>query len=88
MSGSHLIKNWNSTQMAVTLSDAEAELCGIVKCTTESLGIQSVGRDFGLSMALSIPTRQQQSESVRELVLGGSEISLSGNYGSKKVCDE
>ena len=84
MSGSQLIKHWNSTQKAVTLSPAEAELCGIVKCTTESLGIQSVGRDLGLSMALSIPTRQQQSESVREQVLGGSEISLSRNYGSKK----
>ena len=42
--------------MTVTLSSAAAELCGIVKGTTEALGIQSVGRDFGLSMSLSIHT--------------------------------
>ena len=40
----------------MTLSSAEAELCGIVKGTTEALGIQSVGRDLGLSMTLSIHT--------------------------------
>ena len=34
-------------------------------------------------------TQQQPSESVRVLVvLGGSDTLLSGNYGSKKVCDE
>ena len=56
MRGSHLIKHWSSTQKAVTLSSAEAELCGIVKGTTEALGIQSVGRDLGLSMTLNIHT--------------------------------
>ena len=54
--GQHLIKHWSSTQKAVTLSSAEAELCGIVKGTTEALGIQSVGRDLGLEMALSMHT--------------------------------
>ena len=39
---------------AVMLSSAEAELCGIVKGTTEALGIQSVVRDPGLSMTLSV----------------------------------
>ena len=56
MRGSHLIKHWSSTQKAVTLSSAEAELCGIVKGTTEALWIQSVGRDLVLSMTLSIHT--------------------------------
>ena len=56
MRGSHLIKHWSSTQKVVTLSSAEAELSGIVKSTTEALGIQSVGRDVGLSMTLSILT--------------------------------
>ena len=42
-------------EKAVTLS-SEAELCGVVKGTTEAIGIQSDGRDFGLSMTLSIHT--------------------------------
>ena len=54
MRGSHLIKHWSSTHKAVTLSSAEDELCGIVKGTTEALGIQSVARDLGLSTTLSI----------------------------------
>ena len=48
--GTHLIKHWSSTQRAVTLSSAEAELYGLVKGTTEALGIQSWGLDFGLCM--------------------------------------
>ena len=55
-SGLHLIRHWSSTQKAVTLSSAEAELCGIFKGTTDALGIQSVGRDLGLSMILSMHT--------------------------------
>ena len=52
--GLHLIKHWRSTQKAVALSSAEAELCGIVRGTTEALGIQSVGQHLGLSMPLSV----------------------------------
>jgi hypothetical protein len=48
--GIHLIKHWSSTQRAVTLSSAEAGLYGLVKGTTEALGIQSWGLDFGLCM--------------------------------------
>jgi hypothetical protein len=56
MRGAHLIKHWSSTQKAVTLSSGEAELCGIVKGTAEALGIQSLGRDLGLEMSVSIHT--------------------------------
>ena len=45
--GGHLIKHWSTTQKAVTLSSAEAELAGIVKGTGEGLGLQSLARDFG-----------------------------------------
>ena len=48
--GAHLIKHWSSTQKAVTLSSAEAELYGLVKGTTEALGIQAWGRDLGLEI--------------------------------------
>ena len=50
--GAHLIKHWSSTQRAVTLSSAEAELYDLFKGTTEALGIQSWGRDLGLEMAV------------------------------------
>ena len=50
--GAHLIKHWSCTQRAVTLSSAEAELYGLVKATTEALGIQAWGRDLGLEMAV------------------------------------
>jgi hypothetical protein len=54
--GAHLIKHWSTTQKAVTLSSGEAELCGIVKGTAEALGIQSLGRDLGIEMKISIHT--------------------------------
>ena len=54
--GSHLVKHWSSTQKAVTLSSAEAELCGIVKGCTEALGIQSLGRDLGVSAKVRVHT--------------------------------
>jgi hypothetical protein len=56
MRGAHLIKHWSVTQKAVTLSSGEAELCGIVKGTAEALGIQSLGRDLGVEMEVSIHT--------------------------------
>ena len=48
--GTHLVKQWSCTQRAVTLSSADAELYGLVTGTTEALGIQSWGLDFGLCM--------------------------------------
>jgi hypothetical protein len=56
MRGAHLIKHWSVTQKAVTLSSGEAELCGIVKGTAEALGIQSLGRDLGVEMEVSVLT--------------------------------
>ena len=47
MMGLHLINNWRSTH---------AELSGIVLGTTEVFGIQSDGRDLGLSKTLSMQT--------------------------------
>ena len=42
--GQHLIKHWSSTQATVTLSSAEAELNGIRKGASISLGLQSVAK--------------------------------------------
>jgi hypothetical protein len=56
MRGTHLIKHWSSTQKSVTLSSGEAELNGIVKGAAEALGLQSLGRDLGISLELSLHT--------------------------------
>ena len=56
MIGSCLIKHWASTQKAVTLSSGEAELGGVVRGTCEGLGLASLGRDLGISLALDVFT--------------------------------
>jgi hypothetical protein len=66
--GSHYIKSWSRTQSLVALSSAEAELYGIVKCSSEVLGfksiIQDMDRQFGAilysvaSAALGVIQRQ------------------------------
>jgi hypothetical protein len=47
MRGSHLIKQWSSTQATVALSSAEAELISIVKGAAEGMGVRSLLRDLG-----------------------------------------
>ena len=54
--GQHLLKHWSSTQGTVTLSSAEAELTGICKGTSTSLGLISVASDLGFSWTLQIQT--------------------------------
>ncbi len=48
MYGTHLIRSWCKTQAIVALSSAEAELYGIVKASSETLGICSMMRDIGI----------------------------------------
>ena len=47
--GSHYIKSWSKTQSLVALSSAEAELYGIVKTSSELLGLRSIVQDLGKS---------------------------------------
>ena len=76
--GLHLIKQWSSTQEAVTLSSAEAEApCGIVKGKTEAFGIQSVVRKIGRMKKRACVLRSCR----RDLQVGI-------RRGSKKVCGE
>ena len=48
--GSHLIKTWCKTQAVLALSSAEAELYGIVRTSTETLGLISMYKDIGESI--------------------------------------
>ena len=49
-----MIKHWSQTQATVTLSSAEAELNGICKGASISLGLQSVAADLGLHWTLAL----------------------------------
>ena len=54
MLGSHLIKAWSHAQTIVAMSSAEAELTGIAKGATISLGLQSLCADLGLACRIQI----------------------------------
>ena len=56
MRGSHLIKHWSLTQGTVTLSSAEAELGGITRGASTSLGLVSIAADLGLTWSLELKT--------------------------------
>ena len=50
VAGSHLIKMWCKTQAVVALSSAEAELCGLVRVSSETVGLISMYKDLGTHM--------------------------------------
>ena len=56
MRGCHLVKHWSLTQSTVTLSSAEAELSGIAKGASISLGLISIAADLGFKWSLSLHT--------------------------------
>ena len=54
MHGKHLVKHYSRTQKVVTLSSAEAELGGVVQGASEGLGTQSIARDLGITVTLTL----------------------------------
>ena len=54
MIGSHRVKVWCKKQLVVALSSAESEIYAGLKTGTESLGLQSLGREFGESMGVEL----------------------------------
>ena len=54
--GQHLIKHWSSTQKVLALSSGEAELAGILKGTSEGLGLKNLGQDLGVTVDLHVRT--------------------------------
>ena len=48
MGESHAIKTWSSTQQSTALSSGEAEMVGVTKAATVTLGIKSLLADFGV----------------------------------------
>ena len=54
MLGSHVIKSWSHTQKTVALSSGEAELTAMVKTSCEALGVQSMMKDWGRDMSITV----------------------------------
>ena len=51
-----MLKHWSVTQSTVTLSSAEAELGGICKGTSISMGLVAVAKDLGFNWSLIVQT--------------------------------
>ena len=52
----HLIKHWSVTHSTVTLSSAEAELDGITKGPSTSMGLHSIAAGLGIEWVLELTT--------------------------------
>ena len=56
MHGWHVIKSWSTTQAIVAMSSAEAELYAMTKGAAHTLGIMSLGGDFGMNLNAKVHT--------------------------------
>ena len=54
MIGSHCIKAWSKTQSIIAKSSAESELYGVIKGSSEALGLATMARDFGEEMTVQV----------------------------------
>ena len=54
MHGNHCLRTWSTTQSVVALSSGEAELYGIVKGASMSIGLQSVLKDIDIQLNVHI----------------------------------
>ena len=54
MIGKHCIKAWSKTQSIIAKSSAESELYGVIKGSSEALGLATLARDFGREMTVQV----------------------------------
>ena len=54
MMGRHCIKSWSKTQSLVAKSSGESELCGVIRGSTEALGLATLIADLGRTVALRV----------------------------------
>ena len=52
--GSHVIKSWSNTQAAIAKSSGEAELFGVVRGSTEGLGLIILCGDLGAVVKIRV----------------------------------
>ena len=49
-----MIKSWSKDQTVIATSSGEAELYALSKAASESIGIQSIGKDLGLELKIEL----------------------------------
>lgn len=54
--GGHVVKHWSTTQTTVSLSSGEAELHGVAKGGANSIGLQALAQDLGISLGIRLHT--------------------------------
>ena len=52
--GNHVIKSWSKTQAVIAKSSAEAELFGVVRGSTEGLGLITLCGDLGSTVKIRV----------------------------------
>ena len=50
MLGTHVLKTWSTMQSVIAKSAAASELCGIVRASTEALGVLTLIKDVGMAV--------------------------------------
>ena len=61
--GRHLLKSWSTTQPTVALSSAEAEFHAMVEGATRSIGFQSMVKELGVDMEITLLTDSSAAKS-------------------------
>ena len=78
--GGHCIKTWSSTQGAVALSSAEAELYAMVEGVTRAKGLANLARELGFTHIKEVVQLGVDSKAAKEFVnrtgLGRMRLSL------------
>ena len=64
MLGEHCIKMWSVNQAVIALSSGEAELYGIVKGSTNALGVCGVMKDLGVELAIIVSTDSSAAKAI------------------------
>ena len=62
--GSHVIKGWSVTQSVIALSSGEAEYYGLVKGSSNAVGLRSISADMGIDMSIKVKTDSSAAKGI------------------------
>ena len=62
--GQHPIKAWSTTQSVIALSSGEAEYYALVKAGSQSIGIRSMLKDFGMKGRIKLITDASAAQGI------------------------
>ena len=64
MLGLHCLKSWSSNQQVIALSSGEAEFYGMVKGSSNALGIAGTLDDMGVKVSISVYTDSSAAKGI------------------------